>query len=461
MTTGCLSAKTVGPDVPRIAILGSGMAGFGAWYALREGSHEVVLYDRSAYPGGHTNSWTFPPGFTFDEGPHVSFTKDERIQEILADAVGGAFEEIQYKLDNYWRGHWVTHPAQCNLYGLPVDVVTQVIADFVRELDQPDDAPIDNYEDWLVKSYGRKFADEFPAAYTLKYHTTTPENMTTDWIGPRMYRPSLEEVLRGALAPAAPNVHYVTGFRYPTNGGFSAYLRKFVESAPIDLGHEAAEIDPAQRRIEFTNGRAAGYDALVSSIPLPDLLDLLVDVPGDVREAGSRLACSSCVLVNVGVSRADVSEEHIKYFYDHDIIFSRLCFPSLMSPNNAPPGTSSIQAEIYFSEKYKPLNVAPDDLVEPTIADLMKCGLLESPDDVVYKGAMLCKYANIIFDHDRTDALETVHGFLAEQGISWCGRYGDWGYIWTDQAFMSGERAAEEALARASSLAGRGDRRAR
>ena len=46
------------------------------------------------------------------------------MQGILADAVDGAFEEIQYKLDNYWRGHWVTHPAQCNLHGLPVDVVT-------------------------------------------------------------------------------------------------------------------------------------------------------------------------------------------------------------------------------------------------------------------------------------------------------------------------------------------------
>jgi hypothetical protein len=39
-----------------------------------------------------------------------------------------------------------------------------------------------------------------------------------------------------------------------------------------------------------------------------------------------------------------------------------------------------------------------------------------------------------------------VHGFLDEQGIAYCGRYGDWKYIWTDEAFISGERAAGKVL---------------
>ncbi len=54
--------------------------------------------------------------------------------------------------------------------------------------------------------------------YTRKYHLTTAENMSTDWLGPRIYRPSLEEVLRGALSPSAPNIHYITHFRYPDAG---------------------------------------------------------------------------------------------------------------------------------------------------------------------------------------------------------------------------------------------------
>jgi hypothetical protein len=59
---------------------------------------------------------------------------------------------------------------------------------------------------------------------------------------------------------------------------------------------------------------------------------------------------------------------------------------------------------------------------------------------------MLLKYANIIFDLDRAEALKTVHSYLDEIGIMYCGRYGDWGYMWTDESFISGERAAESAL---------------
>ena len=60
--------------------------------------------------------------------------------------------------------------------------------------------------------------------------------------------------------------------------------------------------------------------------------------------------------------------------------------------------------------------------------------------------AMLLPYANIIFDLDRAAALKTVHGYLDDLGIAYCGRYGDWGYMWTDESFKSGELAAERAM---------------
>jgi len=56
-------------------------------------------------------------------------------------------------------------------------------------------------------------------------------------------------------------------------------------------------------------------------------------------------------------------------------------------------------------------------------------------------------YANVIFDLERAASLALVHGYLDELGIGYCGRYGDWGYMWTDESFMSGERAAEATLA--------------
>jgi protoporphyrinogen oxidase len=423
------------------------MAGFGAAYRLHAEGVTPVMYDKNGYHGGHTASFRHASGFLFDVGPHISFTKDPRIQDLFADSVGQQYETVQINLNNYWRGYWPRHPVQLHLHGLPEDVIVKVIADFVEQR-QPPERPIRNYADWLLSSFGRTFAELFPMQYTRKYHLTTADNMSTDWLGPRIYRPSLEEVLRGALSPSSAHVHYITHFRYPTDGGFVSYLRKFVPLGRLLFNHELVSVDPRARELRFSNGAVAPYDALVSSVPLPDLVRMIAGVPQDVLDASRRLACSTCVLVNVGVDRKDLSDAHITYFYDEDICFTRLGFPHMLSATNAPAGTGSIQAELYFSDKYKPLTGSPDDWIDPVITDLRRAGVLREDDHIVFSSAMLVRYANIIFDLDRAAALSTVHGYLDDIGIAYCGRYGEWGYLWTDESFKSGENAAQKVLDR-------------
>jgi protoporphyrinogen oxidase len=403
------------------------------------------MYDKNAYYGGHTASFRHNGGFLFDIGPHISFTKDPRIQELFADSVDQQYETVQIHLNNYWRGYWPQHPVQLHLHGLPEDVILKVIADFVEERHAPD-RPVKNYADWLLASFGRTFSELFPMPYARKYHLTTAENMTTDWLGPRIYRPSLEEVLRGALSPSAPQVHYITHFRYPSEGGFVSYLKKFVPLGSLKFNHALVSIDPVVRQLTFANGIVAQYDALISSVPLPDLVRMIPGVPQDVLEASRRLACSTCVLVNIGVDRHDLSNAHITYFYDEDICFTRLSFPHLLAASNVPPGAGSIQAEVYFSEKYKPLVGSPDDWIKPVITDLHRCGVLKENDRILFSSAMLVRYANIIFDLERAVALEAVHGYLDDIGVNYCGRFGEWGYLWTDESFKSGENAAQKII---------------
>jgi len=430
---------------PNIVVLGTGMAGFGAAHRLHAEGIAPVMYDKNAYYGGHTASFHNESGFIFDAGPHISYTKDPRIQALFAESVDQRYETIQINLNNYWRGYWPLHPAQIHLHGLPEDVIVKVIADFVEERQAPE-RPVKNYADWLLASFGRTFAELFPMQYTRKYHLTTAENMSTDWLGPRIYRPSFEEVLRGALSAAAPQVHYITHFRYPSNGGFMCYLNKFVPLGNLKLNHELVSIDPRTRQLTFSNGVVAHYDGLVSSVPLPDLIRMIHGAPTDVVDASRRLACSTCVVVNIGVNRENISSAHMTYFYDEDMCFTRLGFPHMLSSKNAPPGTGSIQAEVYFSNKYKPFTGIPEDWIEPVIRDLHRCGLLREDDKILSRKAMLLRYANIIFDLERAAALKTVHGYLDDLGIAYCGRYGEWGYMWTDESFKSGELAAEHAL---------------
>jgi protoporphyrinogen oxidase len=120
----------------------------------------------------------------------------------------------------------------------------------------------------------------------------------------------------------------------------------------------------------------------------------------------------------------------------------------MLSATNVPAGCGSIQAEVYFSRKYRPLTGSPDDLIDTVIRDLKRTGTIREEDRILTRHAMVIPYANVIFDLDRPEAIKTVHGYLDDLGIAYCGRYGDWGYMWTDESFISGERAAERALSK-------------
>ncbi len=433
----------------RFAVLGTGMAGFGAGHTLEAAGMPFVMYDRNSHYGGHTHSLRYDTGFVYDEGGHVSFTKHAHVRDILAENVKGEFEERRLGADNYWKGRRIPHPVQCNLSKLPADLAVTIMTEYVAQGGKTP-TPGASYAEWLVDAYGHTFASMFPMVYGQKYHTTTMDRLTTDWIGPRMYRPSFEEVFRGAIPGATLGnaAHYVDMFRYPKVGGFKTYLAAFAERFEIKLDHGVAEIDPKAKRIRFTNGKETSYDQVISSIPLPDLVPLIAHVPDDVREAAKQLAFTTAVLFNLGIDRADLSDGGITYFYDEDIIFSRVNLPHMFSPRNAPPGCGTIQAEVYFSDKYRPVPANPADLMDRVIADLRRADFVRETDRILLKDVAINRYANVIYDVDRAAAVKTIHGFLNDAGIHYCGRYGDWNHAWTDQAFISGEEAAKKALDR-------------
>ena len=430
------------PDRRQVAVLGAGLAGLAAAQRLREVGWPVDVYERNSFVGGHASSHEVD-GFVFDEGPHVSFTTRSEIQSLFAEAVNHEFLEQDATILNLWQGHWVRHPVQTNLFGLPEDLVTQSVVDFVGA-QNGDDRPIETYADWCYAGLGRTLSEEFTFQYTRKYWTTEASNMSTDWVGQRVYRPELEEVVRGALASQNENHHYLTRFRYPSNGGFGAYVSSVSAGQEVNLEHEVVSIDVDRQRLEFSNGTTANYEELVSSMPLPELIRCVKDVPEDVATAAERLVCTSLVLVNLGIARDDgYPDAHWMYFYDDDVVFSRGAFPHKLSPSNVPEGCGSIQVEIYHS-RYRPLAV--QDVLNRAVEDLTRIGLLYKDDSILVANEQRVPYANVLFDLERARSLAVVQAYLDEKSIVGCGRYGEWAYLWTDDSIVSGWEAAARVM---------------
>ena len=89
-------------------------------------------------------------------------------------------------------------------------------------------------------------------------------------------------------------------------------------------------------------------------------------------------------------------------------------FPAGFSPTLVPKACGSIQAENYFSKKWKPFACQYEDLIETTIEGLLQCGLVTKRSEIIHKSIIHAPFANIIFDHDRPRSLDVVHGYLDE-----------------------------------------------
>ena len=124
--------------------------------------------------------------------------------------------------------------------------------------------------------------------------------------------------------------------------GIRSYVRAVSEGQDVHLDHAVALIDLTARTLEFTNGKRAHFDSLISSLPVPELIRRIKDVPTAVREAAERLVCTSLALVNVGVARdSGFPNAHWMYYYDEETILSRGNFPHRLSPNNDTAGIAA------------------------------------------------------------------------------------------------------------------------
>lgn len=431
----------------KVVVIGTGMAAWGATQRLQAEGISPKVFDKNTFPGGHTASFA-NDGFIFDDGPHISFTEIEQVRDVLAESVDQEYETIQAQVDNWYKGTWVKHPAIAYLHALPSDLVVKILTEFIEVSSQPmpDTNTFANYHEWLLAAYGPTFANNFPARYGKKYHTCDAKDMNVSWLGPRLYRPDLEEVLLGAIAPPQTEAHYIDKFRYPKAHGFEGYLHKFFEAAKPELGYEAVQIDATARTVTFANGHVESYEHLISSAPLPEMIKMIPEAPAEVVEAAGKLSCSQTVIVNLGIDREDLSPCHWRYIYDEDMRSVRLSFPHMFTNSICPPGHGAVQVEVYYSEKYKPLDHKPEDDIQPVIDELTTMGVIRETDNVVFQEARFVPYANVIFDLDSGPATKIVHDYLDSIDIAYCGRYGDWAYIWTDQSYLSGEKAAQKLL---------------
>ena len=438
-------------------ILGAGLAGLSCSYHL--GHDDCLIFERNSYAGGHIYSH-HRDGFVWDEGPHVSFTKHPYVRELFEQSVHGKYLEYEVDVRNYFKGHWIPHPAQSNLWAVPEPIRSDCLDDFLKSRSNIDsvNSP-SNYAEWLEQAFGKVFSERFPCVYTKKYWTCEPELMTTDWVGQRVYRPDVEAVERGYYAKPSQSTHYVKAVRYPTKDGYMQFSDKLHEGSNIYFNHCVDSIDLNEHLIVFGNGKQHRYERLISTIPLPEFVRSIVNPPADVLDAANSLNCTSLLLVNVTAKHVSMRPYNWVYVYDDDKLSTRINTVELMSPNNAPNGKTGVQVEVYYSS-YRSLSLTESEVARIVVDELKDMGLIMEAESV---HTVSVPYANVICDHQRRKSLDTIFSYLERFGLeredddlepmtewldddfrmvgnlSFAGRFGQWKYYWSDDCVLRGK----------------------
>lgn len=417
-----------------IAVLGGGISGISAGYHLGLKGIEHVVYEKNEGWGGLCDNFTIGDGFRFDYFVHLSFSKSDYVNKLFCNSADYiAHNPIS---TNYYKGYWLKHPAQNNLAQLPVVEKVKIIQDFINK---PNGENPRNYKDWLIFQFGEYFANNFPCVYAEKYWTVKADKLTTDWLGGRFSLPPLENLLKGAFEEQSENFYYAQEMRYPITGGYKSFLNSMALETNIQTYKEAILIDIKAKRVDFADNTFIYYDHLVSSLPLPELVKRIKDVPKAIIEASEKLLCTSGQLVSLGFNRPDIPKNIWFYIYDEDILPSRAYSPSIKSPNNVPEGKSSLQFETYFS-KYAPKKLSGDALIEHVIEKGEKMKLWNK-SDIVISDYREVKYANVVFDFERKKNVGIIHDYLNKNNVKYIGRFGEWNYLWSDQSLISGKRS--------------------
>ncbi len=343
----------------------------------------VTLYEATAQEGGLAGSY-HSEGFIFDFGPHEFCTNNPALHELLRSVCGDDLLEIEKCTAQYFNGRYVRYPFEIADVLKNVSPLLCVRALFevglarLRNLFKK--PPDDSFKAWAYSRYGKTLYEMYFGPYTEKVWGIDPTQLDPRTASQRITVDSVWDLIRRTVGYnlfgmedfERAHSEFRRGFYYVRGGigMLQTHLRRAVEehggrlvfdkrltgvtrgpAAPPASAGSAAAGDPAVggpiEALHFEDGsRAEGFDAVVSTIPLPVLIDITLGEAGRALARVNRLPFRAMVFVFLRVDKPKVLDYHWTYYPDLDIPFQRATEFVHFGADMTPPTRTGMTLEI-------------------------------------------------------------------------------------------------------------------
>lgn len=431
--------------------MGAGPTGLGAARHLEiSGVENWQLLEAGDGAGGLASSFVDEKGFTWDIGGHVQFSHYEYFDRAMVDFLGeDGWLHHQRESWVWMRDRFVPYPFQNNIRRLPAEDLDKCLQGLVEITRSPKPKP-GNFGEWIDATFGGGLAEVFMRPYNFKVWGYAPELMNSVWVGERVAVTDLGRVLSNLVFEKddlswGPN----NTFQFPKKGGTGAIWRACASRLPEDrlkYRTRVTAIDLDRHEVSTSTGEVLGYDHLISTLPLDELVRLSGQAQLETL-AVKGLRYSSSHIFGLGLRgkpREELATKCWMYFPESNCPFYRVTVFSNYSPFNVPDIRQNWSLMLEVSESPdKPVN--REGLMEEVIRGALNTRLIGSRDEIVSTWSHRAHYGYPTPGLHRDEALAELIPFFEGHDVYSRGRFGLWKYEVSNQdhSFMQGVEVVE------------------
>lgn len=446
----------------KIVILGAGLAGLTCATSLNERGERPVVYEKENRIGGLVSTLTINSkqgDFNFDYTGHFLHLRTPEtknwILEKIPDLKLCTRKAAVFIKDARAVNHLVPAPYQ-NSVGLFSEKRRKKIKEQVSDLKRNENnrpAPKNFGEDQEIK-YGRTLA-KLSRRYNKKLYGDEVDLADPQQMGRFATNIPYDQVIRSAEGNETGFTAYNATFYYThtqsKQHGIASLTQTLVEYLPkedIHLKTYPVAIDLDDQKIKLNTGEIVHFREIVSTIPLPTLLQLMHSEKDEkelknLKVAASKLKAQAVTWLAIGLKNSKdasmLDGNHWVYFPEKNSSFYRVgCF-SNVDPQMAPEGCSSVWVELANNS-----NKSIEERKKEIIAYFIQSKWINSEDDVLFIEQKSIDTAYVIMDENYKNTQERIHAFLKMHQITSIGRYGKWEYASMGDAIEQGLETAKQ-----------------
>ncbi|MEI6127391.1 MAG: NAD(P)-binding protein [Pseudomonadota bacterium] len=421
-------------------IIGAGLTGLTAAYFLAD---DYLIVEREDAVGGLVRT-DARGDFLFDYTGHWLHIRNEYIKNFIEDILDTKLLKIKRNSKIYSNGSFTEYPFQSNLYGLAPEIKQECLFDFMQAYDNKQKGHAfrgSTFMDYIRYHFGQGIAKHFMIPYNTKVWGVSPGEMTAEWCSRFVPIPRLDEVLDGARGCATGDTGYNACYYYPPCGGIGQIplaLSKKLKNIYLNTPLEKINIRTKTAQVQ---GFTIAYEHEINTSPLDCFIQSIETIPAAVRDAGSRLRCTSLDYVNVGIGKPVLDALHWVYFPERQYPFYRIGVYSNAVACFAPAGKSALYVEV--------VNGSAGSMQRRAVMDalyefLQARGYLTDKADIEFVEHRHIAHAYVLYDFNYSGCMKVLHEFLDASGSISIGRYGSWNYSSMEDSMLQALQTARQ-----------------